>query len=362
MYKECHHQRAFVFLIGFSGWCRLCQDKHLAAGEPFPYPTQVLVLQSEGNSLLSKHHHTFKTAFWWLTWSGNITTATSLLELRARCAESYSVSSFVDLQASSWHDAGLCVDWQTTSIINMFILVWFVHNLWYSPLIERSLVGNLCRTSVPCLNQSNLGNRLLWVAGRVKTHSTEFKWKFYLFLLLLSCTDYSLHPPQLTETSARSPGPEDPERSWVCRRWQWWCSRPRAAEETNHTNLCCDVWTWWSQCEYITYPEVIRVHLELDVVQPAESSVCAFDVVHVIDGGVQRFQHHPAVLCHFRVTHHSSGSEDVSKPAEVSLGPRVDDQNPFRKQNYVLIIAHYRTLPVPPGKCQVSLWEDKNIT
>uniref|UniRef100_A0A8C4IPY1 Secreted protein n=1 Tax=Dicentrarchus labrax TaxID=13489 RepID=A0A8C4IPY1_DICLA len=63
------------------------------------------------------------------------------------------------------------------------------------------------------------------------------------------------------------------------------------------------------------------------VVQPAQISICGFNVVHVLHCTIQCFQHHLAMSCYFGVTQNSSCREDISKSTKIPLSPGVNDQH-----------------------------------
>uniref|UniRef100_A0A672MHB5 Uncharacterized protein n=1 Tax=Sinocyclocheilus grahami TaxID=75366 RepID=A0A672MHB5_SINGR len=75
-----------------------------------------------------------------------------------------------------------------------------------------------------------------------------------------------------------------------------------------------------------SYPEVVRIYVELLGVQHTQFSISGFDVVHVLHGSVQAMQHDFTVSSNHGVSHDGSGIVQVSKVAEVPLGPRVNDK------------------------------------
>lgn len=76
----------------------------------------------------------------------------------------------------------------------------------------------------------------------------------------------------------------------------------------------------------LTYPEVVRIYVELLGVQHTQFSIGGFDVVHVLHGSFQAFQHDFTVSSNHRVSHDGSGIVQDSKIAEVPLGPGVNDK------------------------------------
>uniref|UniRef100_A0A671S0N3 Uncharacterized protein n=1 Tax=Sinocyclocheilus anshuiensis TaxID=1608454 RepID=A0A671S0N3_9TELE len=61
-------------------------------------------------------------------------------------------------------------------------------------------------------------------------------------------------------------------------------------------------------------------------VKHTQFSIDGFDVVHVLHGSVQAMQHDFTVSSNHGVSHDGSGIVQVSKVAEVPLGPRVNDK------------------------------------
>lgn len=92
-------------------------------------------------------------------------------------------------------------------------------------------------------------------------------------------------------------------------------------------------WLYYSNIFYlglmtsVSYSETIGIHVEFFVVQPAQRSVCLFEVVHVLHRFAQCLQQHLAMGCYFGIIQNSSGSEDITKRTEIPFGPGVDDQN-----------------------------------
>uniref|UniRef100_A0A672MCN5 Uncharacterized protein n=1 Tax=Sinocyclocheilus grahami TaxID=75366 RepID=A0A672MCN5_SINGR len=70
----------------------------------------------------------------------------------------------------------------------------------------------------------------------------------------------------------------------------------------------------------------VVIYVELLGVQHTQFSISGFDVVHVLHGSVQAMQHDFTVSSNHGVSHDGSGIVQVSKVAEVPLGPRVNDK------------------------------------
>uniref|UniRef100_A0A4W6BUS3 Uncharacterized protein n=1 Tax=Lates calcarifer TaxID=8187 RepID=A0A4W6BUS3_LATCA len=85
-----------------------------------------------------------------------------------------------------------------------------------------------------------------------------------------------------------------------------------------------------------TAKQVIGIHVEYFIVQPAQISVCLLDVIHVLHCFVQCLQHHLAMGYHFGVIQNSRRGEDVSKCAEIPFGPGVDNQNSVSIRDIVI--------------------------
>uniref|UniRef100_A0A3Q3KU45 Hemoglobin subunit alpha-A-like n=2 Tax=Mastacembelus armatus TaxID=205130 RepID=A0A3Q3KU45_9TELE len=82
----------------------------------------------------------------------------------------------------------------------------------------------------------------------------------------------------------------------------------------------------------VTYPEVIRIHMELLRVHHAQTGVSILDVVHVLHGFIQPTHHRLAMLGHFRVSQDGDIGGQVTKSCEVSLSPWIHNQKSGMKQ------------------------------
>uniref|UniRef100_A0A3Q3KU17 Uncharacterized protein n=1 Tax=Mastacembelus armatus TaxID=205130 RepID=A0A3Q3KU17_9TELE len=83
-----------------------------------------------------------------------------------------------------------------------------------------------------------------------------------------------------------------------------------------------------SVVQSVAYSEVIWIHLELFVVQAAQISVYGPD-------------YHLAMGCYFGVIQNSSGREDITKCAEITLGPGVHDQNSVNIKGILLKFSNH---------------------
>lgn len=80
--------------------------------------------------------------------------------------------------------------------------------------------------------------------------------------------------------------------------------------------------------ESVTYPEVIRIHMDLLRVLLAQLGVSILDVVQVLHSPVQPTHHCLAVSGHLFVCDDGGVGGNVAEACEVSLSPWVDDQKP----------------------------------
>uniref|UniRef100_A0A3B1IH09 Uncharacterized protein n=1 Tax=Astyanax mexicanus TaxID=7994 RepID=A0A3B1IH09_ASTMX len=70
-----------------------------------------------------------------------------------------------------------------------------------------------------------------------------------------------------------------------------------------------------------THPEVVGIHVQFLGVQNTELSVGRLDVVHVLHSSIQTVEDNCTVSGNLGVSHDGSGVVQVSKIAEVPLGP-----------------------------------------
>uniref|UniRef100_A0A8C4DPA9 Uncharacterized protein n=1 Tax=Dicentrarchus labrax TaxID=13489 RepID=A0A8C4DPA9_DICLA len=76
----------------------------------------------------------------------------------------------------------------------------------------------------------------------------------------------------------------------------------------------------------VTYPEVIRIHMDFLRVLHAQLGIDVLDVVHVLHSSVQPTHHCLTVLGHQRVSEDGGIGGEVAECCEVSLSPRIHDQ------------------------------------
>lgn len=83
-----------------------------------------------------------------------------------------------------------------------------------------------------------------------------------------------------------------------------------------------------AESEAATYPEVVRIHMELVRVHRAQGGVNLLDVVHALHSILQPTHHHLTVLHHISVSEDGGVGGQVAEGFEVSLSPRIYNQKP----------------------------------
>ena len=78
----------------------------------------------------------------------------------------------------------------------------------------------------------------------------------------------------------------------------------------------------------VTYPEVVRIHMEFLRVHHAQLGVRILDVVQVLHSIFQTTHHCLTMLADLSVSEDGGIGGDVSKCCEVSLSPRIHNQKP----------------------------------
>uniref|UniRef100_A0A8B9HDU4 Uncharacterized protein n=1 Tax=Astyanax mexicanus TaxID=7994 RepID=A0A8B9HDU4_ASTMX len=86
---------------------------------------------------------------------------------------------------------------------------------------------------------------------------------------------------------------------------------------------------------FVTYSEVVGIHVDFLRVHHTQLGVGSLDVVHVLDGSLQSTHDHFAMMSHLGVSLDGSGAGQVTKGSEVPLGPWSDDQKSSLRSDFI---------------------------